>query len=184
MKALLVLVSGPPASGRSALAGRIAKELGVPLITRDSIRAGMTETQAGWSATPGAALVTRATAMWRQVLVGLLEAGVTVVAEHPLRSEVTKADLEPLVHLCRVRLVVCRLNPADAPPPPPRETVARPMRTGGMIFERPADRLGPRAPEPPGPKSALGIPVLAVEPSARGYKPPMADIIWFVRQRH
>jgi len=176
---LLVLVSGPPASGRSPLAASIAEQLGVPLLTRDAVRAGLVETQSGWTVTPALELTTRATDAWRGALAGLLEAGVSVVAEHPLRSEVTAADLAPFRDAARIKVVRCRLDPARSPAPPPPEPRLRPLRTGGMIVER----SGPEPARPGGdPSVTLGVPVLTVEPATRGYRPPLADILWFVRQ--
>jgi len=177
--ALLVLVSGPAASGRATLATRIAAELGVPLLTRDSVRSGLAETQSGWTVTPTAELLARATDAWRGAVTGLLAAGVTVVAEHPLRAEVASADLAPFQDAARIKVVRCRLDPKQRPAPPPPEPRLRPMRTGGMIVER--RDPGPARPERD-PSITLGVPVLTVEPTARGYRPPLADILWFVRQ--
>lgn len=184
-EALLVLVSGPPASGRTALAARIAAELGVPLVTRDAVRAGMVETQSGWTVTPAVDLVARSTAAWRTTIAGLMSAGVTVVTEHPLRSEVVPADLAALAGPGRIKVVRCRLDRASVAPPPPPEPKLRPMRTGGMIVERPQPRPGPgrRPPDPErDPSVVLGVPVLTVSPTPRGYKPPLAEIVWFLRQ--
>jgi 2-phosphoglycerate kinase len=35
---LVVLVGGPPASGKTTLAGRLASELGLPLIAKDGLK--------------------------------------------------------------------------------------------------------------------------------------------------
>ena len=40
---MYVLVTGPPASGKSTLAAALATELGVPLLAKDTIKAGLVE---------------------------------------------------------------------------------------------------------------------------------------------
>ena len=143
----------------------------------------MVETLSGWTVVPGAELANRAMDTFRTVVGTLLGAGVTVVAEHPLRGEVRKEDLAVWSGLCRPKLVRCRLAPTSRPDPIPEPRV-RTLRTGGAMVERP--RRGRPAP-PPGlavdtdPK-LLGIPFLETEPTPRGYKPPLGDIVWFLRQ--
>ena len=175
---LLALVSGPPGSGRPVLAERLAGELGVPLVTRDAIRAGMVETQAGWAVTPAAELTVQSTNVFHAVVRSLLEAGVTLVAEHPRRGEVAGADVEAYVGLCHLRLVRCLLE-SSSTPVPPREPKLRHLSSGGTFVEssplRPS-REGPARPP------RLDVPVLDVKPSGGGYEPPLAEIVWFLRQ--
>ena len=174
---LLALVSGPPGSGRPVLAARLAGELGVPLVTRDAIRAGMTETRAGWAVTPAAELTVQSTAVFQSVVRSLLEAGVTLVAEHPRRGEVTAADLEAYAGLCHLRLVRCLLERGTIPVPP-QEPKLRHLSSGGTFVEHSSRARREGAPRPP----RLDLPVLDVSPSGGGYEPPLAEIVWFLRQ--
>jgi hypothetical protein len=174
---LLALVSGPPGSGRPVLAARLASELGVPLVTRDAIRAGMVETRAGWAVTPAAELTVQSTAVFQSVVTSMLEAGVTLVAEHPRRGEVTPADLEAYAGLCHLRLVRCLLESGTVPAPP-QEPKLRHLSSGGTFVERSPSRGRREGPRPP----RLDVPVLDVTPSSGGYEPPLAEIVWFLRQ--
>lgn len=179
-KPLLALVSGPPGSGRPALAARLAAELGLPLVSRDSIRAGLVEAQSGWTVMPAAEIAGRSMRVFHDVVRALLGAGVTVVAEHPLRGEVAPADVEAFGDVGTVKLVRCRLETSRGRTPPPPEPRIRPLSSGGMIVERDEPRRGGRRPVPE--PTRLGIPVIDVEPTPRGYRPPLADLIWFLRQ--
>ena len=174
---LLALVSGPPGSGRPALAARLAGELGVPLVTRDAIRAGMVETQAGWAVTPAAELSVQSTAVFASVVRSLLESGVTIVAEHPRRGELTSADLDTYAGLGHVRVIRCVIAEQSRPGPPP-EPKLRHLSSGGTFLQR-APRTQPAGPARP---PRLGVPVLDVAPAGDGYEPPLAEIVWFLRQ--
>ncbi len=186
-RALLVVVSGSVATGRSNLAARLAAELGIPLVTRDAVRGGLVETQAGRSRLPAAELAARASDAWHDAVNGLLAADVSLVVEHSLRAEISRRDLDAFSAHARIRVVSCHLDPAKVGLPPPPEPVLRPMRTGGMIVERPQSRRPPGAgPNPTTDAGALastlGVPVLGAHATAKGFKPPLAEIIWFCRQ--
>lgn len=175
---LLALVAGPTGSGRPELARRLAAELNVPLLTRDTIRAGLVETQAGWTVMPAVETVAMATTTYDQVLDAYLAAGVTVVAEHPLRAAPTAADLARLEGVCRPKLISCRASGG------PGETKTRPRRTIGLVDRRPEnpwESPAKRTSEATTPTN-LGVPFLDVESTGGRYRPPLADIIWFLRQ--
>ena len=182
---LLALVSGPPGSGRPALAAQLAGELRIPLVTRDAIRAGMVETQAGWAVTPAAELAVQSTSVFQSVVRSLLESGVSLVAEHPRRGDVTAADLHPYEGTCHLRLLRCLLD-APGPAAPPPEPQLRHLTSGGTFLERSGvPRRGegnPRRAEGNPRGDRLHVPVLDVMPSGGGYQPPLAEIVWFLRQ--
>jgi predicted kinase len=91
---LLVLVTGKPGSGKSTLAIQLgrAQHLGLPVLSRDAIKAGMVET---WAfAQPGASrtvietdelratLVPRSFALFYQTMTGWLDARISLIAEY------------------------------------------------------------------------------------------------------
>lgn len=77
----LVVVSGPPGSGKTTLAHRIGGAVGCPTICRDEIKEGMVHANPGFTPGPGDPLTRRTLATFFDVLRLLLRAGVTVVAE-------------------------------------------------------------------------------------------------------
>ena len=111
----LVVVSGPPGSGKTTLASKIANAVGCPAICRDEIKEGMVHATPGFS--PGAAvtdeLSRRTLPAFFGVLELLLRSGVTTVAEAAFQDRLWRPGLEPLCGLARIRIVHCMVQ-ADA----------------------------------------------------------------------
>ena len=115
---LLVIITGVPGSGKSTLARELghADYLGLPVLSRDAIKAAMVETRA--FAEPQAPRVELETDAVRAMIVPRsfdlfydtlrlwLEAGVSVIAEHAFARR-SKDDLLPLTQLARTALVHC-----------------------------------------------------------------------------
>jgi predicted kinase len=108
----LVVVSGPPGSGKTTLAHAIAKEIPCPAICRDEIKEGMAHGRPDFQGGPGDPLTARATPLFFEVLRILLEGGVTVVAEAAFQDRLWRPGLEPLAELAQIRIVQCRVDHA------------------------------------------------------------------------
>lgn len=95
---LLILVSGPPAAGKTTLARRIAAEFGLPLVNKDGIKELLFDTLGiqdyGWSQELGRASI----ALLYDFLARLLAAEVSVIAESNFYST---ADSEKIAALRR-----------------------------------------------------------------------------------
>jgi predicted kinase len=123
---LLVLVTGKPGSGKSTLAlelGR-AEQLGLPVLARDAIKAGMVETWAFLQ--PGASraaietdelratLVPHSFDLFYQTMASWLHAGVSLIAEYGFdrRAEPALANIigfaTPVVVHCEAPDEVCQ----------------------------------------------------------------------------
>ena len=115
---LLVLVTGKPGSGKSTLAielGR-AENLGLPVMSRDAIKAGMVET---WAfVRPGASrdvietdelrttLVPRSFDLFYRTIVGWLQAGTSLIAEYGFDRR-TESALANVIGLATTVVVHC-----------------------------------------------------------------------------
>src|SRR3954452_25248663 len=100
----LVVVSGPPASGKTTLAHALAGAIRCPAVCRDEIKEGMVHAHGGaFEAARGDPLTQRTLPVFFDVLRVLLAGGVTVVAEAAFQDGVWRQGLEPLTRHARLR---------------------------------------------------------------------------------
>jgi predicted kinase len=111
----LVVVSGPPRSGKTTLAKAIAQALPCPAICRDEIKEGMVHAEpADFEPAAGDRLTQRTLPLFFDVLRLLLAGGVTVVADAAFQERLWRPGLEPLTELADLRIVQCHVDPAVA----------------------------------------------------------------------
>lgn len=109
---ILVVVSGPPGSGKTTLAHETARVLGCPAVCRDEIKQGMVRAEPAYEPAADDPLNRRTLTAFFDVLGVLLRAGVTVVAEAAFQDRLWRPNLEPLAGLARIRVIRCAVDAA------------------------------------------------------------------------
>ena len=179
MEPILVVVGGPPGSGKTTLAHGLAAAIGCPAICRDEIKEGMALTQPGFTAAPGDELTQRTLPVFFGMLNLLVRAGVTTVAEAAFQDYVWRPRLEPLRGLARIRVVHCLVSADVAAARIARRDREEPRRRVHAAPRELAEREALHEAYQP---VKLDAPALAVDTSD-GYRPAFGQILSFIQDQ-
>ncbi len=184
MPPTLIVVSGPPASGKTTLAHALAQAVHCPAICRDEIKEGFVGGTASTSfePEPGDAANRAATAAFFEVVELLIRRRVTLVAEAAFQHHRWAPRITQVSESANIRIVNCVTDTAVA-----HERRVRRWRDERWRQRFHADpdlrqlvRIQRDTSEPPYQPLRLEFPSLVVDTS-EGYRPAFDEIVSFAQ---
>jgi predicted kinase len=169
----LILVTGPPGSGKTTLAYALAAAIGCPVVSRDAIKEGMAAAEPGFAATMSDQLSLRTYSVFFAMLDLLVRAEVTTVAEAAFGHRLWAQGLRSLTGPADLRVVHCTVSDDEARSRMRRRLAGDPTRAAHADSEH-------LAAPPDFTPLTVASPTLDVA-TDDGYQPELAAVVAFCR---
>ena len=179
----LIVVSGPPGSGKTTLAHVIARAIPCPAICRDEIKEGLVHAEGpAYEPEPGDQVTYRTFETFFAILRLLLSAGATVVAEAAFQHQVWAPNLEPMLDIAKASIIHCVVDPSVARARIASRAAADPRARAGhpdalLLSALDSGELSLADFDP----IALAAPSMRVD-TTDGYVPALDEILAFIEQ--
>ena len=181
---LLVIVRGKPGSGKTTLARRLAETdaLGLPLLSRDAIKAGLVETRGVETDAVRTAVVPRTFDLFHRTMELWLREGISLIAEEAFSRARAETTLRALMGLADAIVITCETSDAEAARRYIERENANPRKRPDVLAATVDQMLSGAYPWRVFDAFDLGVPALRVE-TTRGYEPDLYAIVAFCRAR-
>jgi predicted kinase len=183
-KALLVIVSGAPATGKTTLAPLLAERLSLPMLAKDWLRQLLRDAFDANTREENQNLLAPGFRIYYGLISELLTAGIGVVAECNFHRGISEPELAPVAQLGTPVIVHCQTNrelsikrfvERDAQKLPSRRYAFDRKRIAALQAGIPQDAWDRAEPV------EIDAPVLRVD-TTDGYVPTLDEIVAFIRK--
>jgi len=175
----LVIVTGAPGTGKTLLATRLAREVGLPMLTKDAIKEAMMETLPVTDREASKRLGAATFRVLFTVSQSLLDAGAGIVLEGPFSHPQADAELRGLGRRARTVLIHC-VAPTELVLQRYRERYESGQRHPGHFDSAVLPGLAARIQAGEFEAPQIGVPTLIVDTRA-GYNPSLEQIVSTLR---
>jgi predicted kinase len=107
----MIVVTGPPGSGKTTLAHKLSKEIGCPAICRDEIKEGYVITQNISHDELGDGVNAKIYDVFFEIVNAYLKHGITVVIEAAFQHKLWAPRLNELKNVAKLKLLICEVDP-------------------------------------------------------------------------
>jgi predicted kinase len=179
---LLVIVRGKPGAGKTTLARRLAEPdaLGLPLLSRDAIKAGLVETQGVETDAVRAQVVPLAFELFHTTIDLWLRVGVSLIAEEAFSRSRAEASLRALMQRAETRVIDCDTSGAEAARRYIERERTNPRKRPDVLSATIEQMAAGTYPWRVFDAFDLGVPAMRVD-TTNGYTPDVDTIVAFCR---